>query len=101
MELPREVQRVECVGVGVDVHRGIGDIVLDEGDVIGYGAGANVGRRHGCLVGETGGDIGPCADADLDGRGEVGEAIGERVRTGHARGPISGVHVGTFMIGAS
>lgn len=101
VEFSREVQRVERVGVGVDVHRGIGDIVLDERDVVGHGAGANVGRRHRCIVGETCGDAGPCADADLDGRGEVGEAVGERVRTGHARGPISGVHVGTFMIAAS
>ena len=101
MEFPWEVQRVERVGVGVDSHLGVGDIVLDERDVVGHGAGVNVSRRHARPVGEAGGDVGPCADADLDEIVEPGETGGERIGEGRARGPISGVHVGTFMIGAS
>ncbi len=101
MEFPREVQRVEYGCIGVDTRFGVGDVVADERDAVGHGTETDVGRQYRCLLGEAGGDVGPCADTDLDEVVETGETGGECVGEGTTGGPMSGVHVGTFMIGAS
>ena len=93
MELRWEVQRVDGVGVGVDVEVGVDDVVDDEPDGVGDGPRVDVCRGHAeSALDECGGDVGASTDSDLDDAVVAGEVVDERV---DFRG-----HGGTFMAGA-
>ncbi len=91
VQLGREIQRVDGVGVAVERGVGVENVVLRERDVRGNLAGIDVGRGHGFSgVGERGGHVGPLADTNLYEAFEVGQS-GDDSTTG------SGAHGGKFM----
>jgi archaemetzincin len=91
VQLRREVQRVENVGVSVERPVGVENIVTLEGDGFGHFAVVYVGRGDGGpFLGQRGGHVGPVADTQLYGAVERGES-GDDGLTGW------GTHGGKFM----
>lgn len=77
VQFPWEVQRIDGIGVGIDVDGGVGDIVADERDILGNRARVDIGCCNRRVLGEARGDIGSLPDGDLDKSIEASEACGE------------------------
>lgn len=95
MEFRGTVERVDRVGVAIDVENGIERVVADESDRDGYVTRTDVGRGDGDAPGgERARDGYSITDPDFDDRVV-------RVETGTQRGNSgrNGLHVGTFMSG--
>ncbi len=91
MQLRREVQRVEEVGVAVDFEGRVEDVVALEPHLLGDLAPVNVGRGDSrAFVGQRARYVGPVADTDLDGGVERGESSDDGLAS-------RGTHGGKFM----